>query len=165
MNILIINGSPKGDSSITLQTVNYLQKLFPDHTYDIIYAGQQIKSIEKDFLPSRKKLAKAELVIFCYPVYKYLVPLSGSLAERFRRVDFSLIDLLGSFNDVNQLTAYISELFRSGSATDSTDSPTNPNAHTTEQNGGLSGFAKLIAALKSFFEAIANFFKKLFGMK
>lgn len=74
MNILIINGSPKGDSSITLQTVNYLQKLFPDHTYDIIYAGQQIKSIEKDFLPSRKKLAKAELVIFCYPVYKYLVP-------------------------------------------------------------------------------------------
>ena len=53
MNILIINGSPKGDSSITLQTVNYLKKLFPDHTYDIIYAGQQIKSIEKDFLPSR----------------------------------------------------------------------------------------------------------------
>ena len=47
MNILIINGSPKGDSSITLQTVNYLQKLFPDHTYDIIYAGQQIKSIHK----------------------------------------------------------------------------------------------------------------------
>ena len=74
MDILIINGSPKGDSSITLQTVNYLKKLFPDHTYDIIYAGQQIKSIEKDFLPSRKKLAKAELVIFCYPVYKYLVP-------------------------------------------------------------------------------------------
>ena len=26
MNILILNGSPKGSNSITLQTLNYLQK-------------------------------------------------------------------------------------------------------------------------------------------
>ena len=28
MNILVINGSPKGEASITLQTVLYLQKYF-----------------------------------------------------------------------------------------------------------------------------------------
>ena len=33
MNILVINGSPKGKYSITLQTVNYLEKLHPEHTF------------------------------------------------------------------------------------------------------------------------------------
>ena len=29
MNILVINGSPKGENSVTLQTALYLEKLFP----------------------------------------------------------------------------------------------------------------------------------------
>ena len=31
MEILVINGSPKGKHSVTLQTVNYLQILHPEH--------------------------------------------------------------------------------------------------------------------------------------
>ncbi|MBR2074551.1 MAG: hypothetical protein IJ977_04670 [Fibrobacter sp.] len=31
MRILVINGSPKGKYSITLQTCNYLQILHPEH--------------------------------------------------------------------------------------------------------------------------------------
>ena len=42
MNILVINGSPKGANSITLQTVNYLQKLHGEHTFTVLHAGQKI---------------------------------------------------------------------------------------------------------------------------
>ena len=38
MNILVLNGSPKGKYSITLQTVLYLQAKFPEHTFEFILA-------------------------------------------------------------------------------------------------------------------------------
>ena len=62
MKILILNGSPAGDDSITLQTVLYLQKLFPDHEYRIENAARKIKAIEKDFAPSREALLSKVLV-------------------------------------------------------------------------------------------------------
>lgn len=100
-----------------------------------------------------------------FTVYKYLVPLSGKLADRFKKVDFSLIDLFSSIDDMPRFISYVTQLLDAGSATTSTDSPTNPSAHTTTvDSSGLSGFAKLIAALKNFFSAIANFFARLFGM-
>ena len=74
MNILILNGSPTGDGSITLQTMLYIQKLFPGHEYHVINVSQKIKRIEKDFAPSREALEAAELIVFCYPVYTFLVP-------------------------------------------------------------------------------------------
>lgn len=51
MKILVINGSPKGKYSITLQTCNYLQILHPEHEFEILHAGQSIKALEKDFSP------------------------------------------------------------------------------------------------------------------
>ena len=49
MKIAVINGSPKGKYSVTLQTVRYLEKKFPEHQFSVLNAGQQIKAIEKDF--------------------------------------------------------------------------------------------------------------------
>ena len=49
MRILVINGSPKGKNSITLQTVNYLQLLHKEHNFEVLHAGQMIKQLEKDF--------------------------------------------------------------------------------------------------------------------
>ena len=74
MNILILNGSPAGDDSITLQTMLYIQKYYPDHTYEQLNVGRKIKSIEKDFSPAKDLLEKADLLMFCYPVYTFLVP-------------------------------------------------------------------------------------------
>ena len=74
MNILIINGSPKGADSITLHTCLYLEKKFPGHHFSYLYAGQMIKTLEKDFLPALEALKAAELIVFCYPVYTFLVP-------------------------------------------------------------------------------------------
>ena len=52
MNILVLNGSPKGKDSVTLQTVSYLQILYPAHNFEILHVGQRIKQLEKDFSPA-----------------------------------------------------------------------------------------------------------------
>lgn len=74
MNILIINGSPKGNYSVTLQTCLYLQKLNKQHTFEILHVGQQIRQIEKDFSKAREMIEKADLLLFSYPVYTFIAP-------------------------------------------------------------------------------------------
>ena len=74
MNILILNGSPSGKASVTLQTVEYLKALNPEHEYVVLHVGQQVKRFEKDFSEARDALERAELIVFCYPVYTFLVP-------------------------------------------------------------------------------------------
>lgn len=74
MKILIINGSPKGKYSVTLQTLNYLALKFPEHEFSVIHAGQQIKKIQRDFSASKKALEEADLVLFSYPVYTFIAP-------------------------------------------------------------------------------------------
>ena len=68
MRILVINGSPKGKHSITLQTTNYLQLLHPEHEFEILHAGQSVKALEKDFSPALEAVKKADLLLFSYPV-------------------------------------------------------------------------------------------------
>ena len=74
MNILVVNGSPKGKYSITLQTSNWLQLKFPQCNFDVLHAGQLIKKLERDFSEAQEKLQKADLVIFSYPVYTFIAP-------------------------------------------------------------------------------------------
>ena len=74
MHILVINGSPKGANSITLQTVNYLQILYPAHTFEVLHAGARIKALEKDFTPAVQAIEKADLLLFSYPVYTFIAP-------------------------------------------------------------------------------------------
>ena len=74
MNILILNGSPKGENSITLQTLYYLQKKKPGHSFDVLHVGQKIKSLEKDFTPALEALANADVLLFSYPVYTFIAP-------------------------------------------------------------------------------------------
>ena len=74
MNILVINGSPKGDNSITLQTILYLKKLYPEHTFHILNAGAKIKSLEKDFTEAVKAIENADVLLFSYPVYTFIAP-------------------------------------------------------------------------------------------
>ena len=74
MNILVLNGRPKGEYSITLQTVRYLEKKYPRHRFEVLHVGQKIKSLSKDFSPALAAIDRAELLLFSYPVYTFIAP-------------------------------------------------------------------------------------------
>jgi multimeric flavodoxin WrbA len=74
LNILILNGSPKGKNSVTLHTALYLERCFPQHVFETLNVGHQIKFLEKDFIKAKQALEKADLIIFCYPVYTFIAP-------------------------------------------------------------------------------------------
>lgn len=74
MKILVVNGSPKGKYSITLQTIRYLEKRFQEQTFSVLNAGQTIRAIEKDFTKAREMLTEADAIIFSYPVYTFIAP-------------------------------------------------------------------------------------------
>ena len=74
MKVLVLNGSPKGKYSITLQTLLYLEKKFPEHQFQFLHVGQSIKSYEKDFSAAADAIADADLIILSYPVYIFIAP-------------------------------------------------------------------------------------------
>lgn len=74
MNILVLNGSPKGENSITLQTILYLKKLYPEHHFEILHAGQKINTVKKNFQVVIDHINEADLLLFSYPVYTFLAP-------------------------------------------------------------------------------------------
>lgn len=95
MNILIINGSPKGKYSITLQTIRYLERKFEGHSFTVLNAGQSIRSIEKDFTKSREMLLSADAIIFSYPVYTFVAPCQLHRFVELLKADG--VDLSGKF--------------------------------------------------------------------
>ena len=95
MNILVINGSPKGKYSITLQTVLYLEKCFPEHIFQVLHAGQRIKALQKDFSEAVKELDAADLILFSYPVYTFIAP--SQLHRFIELMKASDISLAGKF--------------------------------------------------------------------
>ncbi len=74
MKITVINGSPKGKYSITLQTVLYLEKKYPKHNFTVLNAGATIRSLEKDFSKAKALLEGCDALLFSYPVYTFLAP-------------------------------------------------------------------------------------------
>ncbi len=95
MNILVLNGSPSGKDSITLYTLLFIRKHFPEHHYDILHVGQQIRKMEKEPALWREALQKADLILFCYPVYTFLVP--AQLHHFIELMTQSGIDLSGKY--------------------------------------------------------------------
>lgn len=96
MNILVLNGSPKGEYSITLQTVRYLEGLYADHHFEVLHVGARIKSLEKDMSEALEALTRAELIVFAYPVYTFIAPYQ--LHRFIELVKQSGISLAGKFS-------------------------------------------------------------------
>ena len=77
MKIVVLNGSPKGDLSITMQYVKFMEKKYTQNEFEYINISKQINRIEDDpdlFGDISAKISEAELVIWSTPLYVMLVP-------------------------------------------------------------------------------------------
>ncbi|MFA5267980.1 MAG: NAD(P)H-dependent oxidoreductase [Methanoregula sp.] len=77
MKICVLNGSPKGKDSVTMQYVRFLELAFPAHTFVIENVGMRIallESQEKEFSRVIESVETADAVLFATPVYYMLVP-------------------------------------------------------------------------------------------
>ena len=88
MKIVVLNGSPKGDISITMQYVNYLRKKLPEIGFKIIHISKQIKGIEKNTDKFKEIISEVESsdgIIWDFPVYYFMAP---SQVKRFVELIF-----------------------------------------------------------------------------
>ena len=76
LNVLVINGSPKGKHSVTLQWVNYLQKYSKDDVFEILHVGKYVRKYEQhdELLSVVSKIENSDLVLFAYPIYSSVAP-------------------------------------------------------------------------------------------
>ncbi len=77
MKILVLHGSPKGDISVTMQYIKYLEVCFPEHEWNTVLVGSMIRSLEKEhdrFDAVMEDVVKADMIVWSFPVYHLLVP-------------------------------------------------------------------------------------------
>ncbi len=70
MKIIVLNGSPKGESSVTMQYVGFIQKKFPQHELKILniaQRGKQIESREDVFQEMIEEIKKVDGVLWAFP--------------------------------------------------------------------------------------------------
>lgn len=95
MKVCVLSGSPKGANSITYQTVLYLEKKFPDFEFVTLHVGQRIRMYEKDMTEALNTIEEADILLFCYPVYTFIVP--SQLHRFIELLKASGADLTGKY--------------------------------------------------------------------
>jgi multimeric flavodoxin WrbA len=76
MKIVVLNGSPKGEISVTMQYVAYIQKEFPQHEFKILHIAQQMRKLETDnqsWNNTMEEIKSADGILWAFPLYVFLV--------------------------------------------------------------------------------------------
>jgi multimeric flavodoxin WrbA len=76
MKIIVLNGSPKGQTSVTIQYVKFLQLKFPEVDFQFLDVAQKIKKLEENKTAFQQVIADvsaADAVLWAFPLYFFLV--------------------------------------------------------------------------------------------
>ena len=76
MNIIVLNGSPKGETSVTMQYVRYLEQAFPQHAFTQLHIARRGRALERDheaFAAVIEQIRQADVVLWAFPLYYMLV--------------------------------------------------------------------------------------------
>jgi len=76
MKIVVLNGSPKGNVSVTMQYVNYIQNNFKEHEFVIINISQKINQIvnnRETFENIISQIESSDGIIWAFPLYVFTV--------------------------------------------------------------------------------------------
>lgn len=76
MKITVLNGSPKGKKSATMQYVHFIAKKFPENDLKVFDISQSIKKIEGDegvFREIINEIESSDGVLWAFPLYYLLV--------------------------------------------------------------------------------------------
>jgi len=77
MKIAVLNGSPKGNISVTMQYVHYIQKKYPQNELKVFNISQEIRKIERDekaFQGIIDEVMLSDGVLWAFPLYYLVVP-------------------------------------------------------------------------------------------
>lgn len=95
MKIVVLNGSPKLELSITLQSIKYLEKKNLQDDFKIIHLIKSVRSGEEQIINDMDIIKEADIIIWSFPLYHLLVP---SHMKVYIEKIFSL-DLISNFKD------------------------------------------------------------------
>jgi multimeric flavodoxin WrbA len=76
MKITVLNGSPKGTQSVTMQYVHFMQQQFPQHETKILNITQRIRKLEKNataFQEVIDEVVASDGILWAFPLYTCLV--------------------------------------------------------------------------------------------
>ena len=113
MKITVLNGSPKGDMSVTLQSVHFIRKTFPAHEFQICNISSKIRIIESNkdgFLKVVEGIGSSDAVLWAFPLYFFLVP---AQYKRFVELVFERGAPRGLPRQIRGRSVDLLEIFRS----------------------------------------------------
>lgn len=118
MNIVVLNGSPKGkDLSITMRSVELMSMVSPGHRFTVIDIASDIRKIEEDKTVLEgiaEAVDRSDGVLWAFPVYILLIP---SQYKRFIELIFER-GIAGAFKDKYAATVSTSVHFYDTTAHD-----------------------------------------------
>lgn len=77
MKFIILNGSPKSEKSVTLQSIKYLEMHNKNHEFEYVHITREIKKYQKDvneMIKLCEKISNSDGVIWSFPVYCAFIP-------------------------------------------------------------------------------------------